>query len=285
MSDPLLIDYARRHAAEMAALLAGHGADEVLQTLRELPADAITCVLPVLQGSLLQRVVDAAGNAMVAEWLDAADFDQAAAVLVRLLPERRQAIIERLASHHRRVDLSHRFAWPAGALGALAARNFVSVPAGATLRDVVDELSRHGDAAPADGEEPRIYVLDDAGRLLGELDVHRALETEDRELPVLRLLVRIESLPADMPLSAALEALVWRRATMVPVVDRDQRPVGVVTLAAVRDGTRGIEAGSAAFETIADLATRFLEVLGGLAALAFGGAPVPAARRDEEARR
>lgn len=281
MSDPLLIDYIERYPAEVAALLAPHDASEVLATLRELPVGAIVKVLPVLPGGLLQRLVASAGDALVALWLDAASFDAVVAVLVRLRPERRGALIELLESHRRRVDLSHRFAWPDGVLGALTARNFVSMPMGATLRDLVTELLRHDDAVE---DEPRIYVLDAAGRMRGEVDMYRALEAEDRDQSLLRYLSRVETLPADMPLATAIDASVWQRSTVVPIVDRDRRPIGTVTLAAIRDGLQGVEAGEAAFETVADLATRFLEVLGGLAGVAFGGAsPGAEARRASRA--
>ncbi|HSG90639.1 MAG TPA: CBS domain-containing protein [Pseudomonadales bacterium] len=280
MADPLLIDFARRYPAEVAVLLAQHGSDEVLATLREQPTDVILRLLPVLPGSLLQRVGERAGDALLAEWLDASSFDEAVAVLVRLRAERRTAIVERLSAHRRRVELTHRFAWPEGVLGALAARNFVTVPVGASLQDVVDELLAHGDGGLDEGgDEARIYVLDDDGGLRGEVDVRRALEAEDREVPVLRCLTRCESLPADMPDDVALEAPIWRRSTVVPVLDRDQRPIGTVTLAAIRDAARGVDEGAQAFDTLADLANRFLEVLGGLAGLAFGGAPDAPGRR------
>lgn len=281
MSDPLLIDYIEHHPAEVAALLSAHEASEVLATLRELPVDAIIRVLPVLPGGLLQRLVSAAGDALVAQWLDAASFDAAVAVLVRLRPERRAAIIELLESHRRRVELSHRFAWPEGVLGALSSRNFVSMPMGATLRDLVTELLRDDDEPE---EEPRIYVLDAAGRMRGEVDMHRALEAEDRDQSLLRYLSRVETLPADMPLATAIDAPVWQRSTVVPIVDRDRRPIGTVTLAAIRDGLQGVDAGEAAFETAADLATRFLEVLGGLAGVAFGGATAEAEARRRASR-
>jgi CBS domain-containing protein len=88
---------------------------------------------------------------------------------------------------------------------------------------------------------------------------------------LLRFLARVETLPAEMPLAAALEAPLWKRVLVVPVVDRDRRPMGTVTLAALREASRGTDAGEQAFETVVDLAARFLEVLGGLASIAFGG--------------
>ena len=268
-ADPLLADYARRYPAEVASQLLSTEVEQVLALLEDLPRDAMLRLLPVLPGTLLARVLERAGESHFAGWLDSAEFAAAVAVLVRLRRERRVAIIERLADHRRRVELGRRFAWPEGVLGALAGRNFLTMPMGATLADLVVELSRQELGAD---EEPRIYVLDPEGRMRGEVDVHRALEAEDRDQSLLRFLARVETLPAEMPLAAALEAPLWQRVLVVPVVDRDRRPMGTVTLAALREASRETVAGEQAFETVVDLAARFLEVLGGLAAMAFGGA-------------
>lgn len=268
MSDPLLADYARRYPAEVASLLLSADAEEVHALLEDLPREAVLRLLPVLPGTLLARVLERAGEGRFAGWLERAEFDAAVAVLVRLRRDRRMAVIEQLEDHRRRVELGQRFAWPEGVLGALAGRNFLTMPMGATLADLVVELSRQELAMD---EEPRIYVLDPEGRMRGEVEVHRALEAEDRNQSLLRFLARVETLPAEMPLAAALEAPLWKRALVVPVVDRDRRPMGTVTLAALRDAVRGTVAGDQAFETVVDLAARFLEVLGGLAGIAFGG--------------
>lgn len=274
LADPLLTDYVQRYPAEVASLLVSSDAEQLLALLEDLPEDAMLRLLPVLPGTLLSRVLERAGDPRVAGWLERAKFDAAVAVLVRLRRERRTAIIERLENHRHRVELGQRFAWPEGVLGALAGRNFLTMPMGATLADLVAELSRQDVLAD---EEPRIYVLDPNGRMRGEVDVHRALEAEDRDQSLLRFLARVETLPAEMPLAAALEAPLWKRVLVVPVVDRDLRPMGTVTLSALREASRGRAAGEQAFETVVDLAARFLEVLGGLAGIAFGG-PRPDAR-------
>lgn len=271
MADPLVMDFARRYPAEVAAMISREPIDEVVALLRALPHDAAVAVLPIVPGSQLGRIIETLGDAETARWLDDAGFDPAVAVLLRLRAERRAPILAAMPTRRRRLAVEARFAWPEGTLGALASRRLVTVPAGATLRDVAAELAALPDAAADD--DVTIHVLDTGGQLRGEVDLRRALESEDRDLPVERCLQRVDGLAADTPIASAVKAPVWRRLARVPVVDRENRLVGTVTHAQLREAVATVDATAEAFETVSDLATNFLDVLGSLAALAFGGAP------------
>jgi magnesium transporter len=277
VTDVLLVDYARSHPAEFAALLSRHPLEEGVKVLRALPeADALS-VLAVLPGSRLRRVLDAVGDDEVAALVAEAPFELAVALLLRLRPARRKAILGHQRDRRRRLDLERRLAWGAGSLGAIASRNFVTVSSGATLEDLVDELRTHEIAL---GDEPELFVLDDGGRLRGAVDLRRALEARDRSVAVLRCLVRHQSLPADMPAAVAVDLPLWRRYGVVPVVDREERLVGTLTLAAARDAARAPSTAQGSLSILVGLSVSFLETLASLVGLLFGSGSESARRRE-----
>jgi Mg/Co/Ni transporter MgtE len=264
--DALMIGHARAFPAEVAGLLSKGDWQEAIGFCRALPDAVAAPVIAASSGRLARDVLADMDEARIAALLGAAEFEDAVGLLTRMPPEWRSAVIAQVASPRRRQMLAQRFAFPEGTLGAIASRSFISVPYDASLRDVADEL--HALSNDRD-DEPPIYILTDGGRLHGALDLYRALETEDLSLAVEACMVKVEPLPAEMPLGAALASPRWNHDTILPVVDRDHCLLGAVTLQRVREAT---EPGQDAkgFDAVLDLSQRFLEVLAGIAGLALG---------------
>lgn len=265
--DALLVEHARAHPAEVAALLRKQDPQEGVDFCLALPDGVAAPVIAVLTGSLLRRVLREVDSARMASLLAAATFEQAVSLLNRVPSEQRGALIAAVTSPRRRQMLSQRFAFAEQTLGAVASRELISVPLGASLRDVAAELHAQGVER---GDEPPIYILGDGGRLLGALDLYRALESEDLDLPVEQCMLAVEVMPADMPLDAALRSPRWNDDTVLPVVDYNHLLLGAVTLQRVREATRH-ESADDSFAAVLDLSQRFLDVLSGIAGLTLGG--------------
>ncbi|MCC5887328.1 MAG: hypothetical protein JJT88_12920 [Gammaproteobacteria bacterium] len=265
--DALLVEHARAYPAEVAALLRKQDPQQAVDFCLALPDEVAASVIAALTGSLARRVLRDVDSARMGVLLGASTFEQAVGLLTRVSPEQRSVMIAGVPSPRRRQLLNQRFLFAEGTLGAIASRELISVPLGASLRDVADEVHAQG-IEP--GEEPPIYILGDGGRLLGALDLYRALETEDLEHPVQKCMLTVDPLPADMPLAAALISPRWNHDTVLPVVDHNQCLLGAVTLQRVREATLP-DSSHDGFNAVLDLSQRFLEVLGGIAALAMGG--------------
>lgn len=264
--DPLQLAHAREFPGEVAAVLARQPAEELRAFLAALPAAAAAAVIAALPSSLAQRALVESEGERIGALLDAADFETAVCLLSRVRPEAREALMARAASAKRRRELTARFRFAEDSLGAIASRDFIALPLGVTLRDVVAEL-RAENIAP--GEAPPIYILSHDGRLHGALDIYRGLGTEDLALPAEQCLIAADPLPAEMPLESALRSSRWREATIVPVVDREHHLLGSVTLQRIRDAARpGSDRDG--FEVVADLSRRYLEVLAGITEVTLG---------------
>lgn len=265
--DALMLGYARSQPAEVAALLRKQGAQQAVDFCLALPDEVAASVIAALTGSLARSVLREVDGARMAGLLGSATFEEAVGLLTRVAPDQRGAMIADVQSPRRRQMLGQRFAFAEGTLGAIASRELISVPLGASLRDVAAEVHAQG-IEP--GKEPPIYILGDGGRLLGELNLYRALESEDLEQPVDQCMLAVEALPADMPLDAALVSPRWNHDTVLPVVDHNHCLLGAVTLQRVREASRP-ESGHDGFDAVLDLSQRFLDVLSGIAGFTLGG--------------
>lgn len=79
-----------------------------------------------------------------------------------------------------------------------------------------------------------ILVVDGDGKLVGILsdrDVLRASrDIGDREVPIGRIMCRdVLTIGPDAPAAAAVERMLRGRYSALPVVDEDERPIGIVT--------------------------------------------------------
>lgn len=266
MPDPLQLAHAREFPAEVAALLAQQDRAEAAAFLLECPPEVAAAVTAALPSSLAQYALAETDDKRISAMFDAADFETAVFLLSRARLETRQELINLVSSKRRRRLLAARFVFPDNSLGAVASRDFIAVPLGSTLRDVVKEL--HAENIEA-GEAPPIYILGDGGRLHGALDLYRSLETEDLDLQVEHCLTGVEPLPGDMPLESALLSPRWKGATVVPVVDRKNHLLGSVTLQQIQEASQPF-IGQEDANVVVDLSRRYFEVLGGLTDLTLG---------------
>lgn len=278
MKDALLQDYAREHPSEFAAVLLCHSYEEARDLLEALDEEETLAVLAVLPGSWLQRALDGVGDARIALWLGDADSDLAVALLARVRDDRRAAILAALPDDRPRGMLEERLAWPGGTLGAIAERSFVVLPAEATVGQLAAELRALGTGAT--GAE--VLLLDEGGRLRGTVDLRRALGTEDQTTALRRCLQSTRSLPGEMQAAVAVDLPLWRQVRSVPVVDRQRRPVGTLTLDRARDALRGSQPQAGNVELAAQLGADFFEVLARLLGILLqdgSGAPRSVRRR------
>lgn len=113
--------------------------------------------------------------------------------------------------------------YPEDSVGAWADPDVVVLPADARAGDVLERARQPGGAS---GE--RVYVLNGAGRLAGVVDLPTLLRAPaDARLGTLAAPAQFV-LPAVMPLAGALAHPAWRELSEVPVVERGERPIGML---------------------------------------------------------
>lgn len=222
--NPLRVAYARAHPDELAALLAGIPLDELLGTLRDLPADACAAVIARLPHPVSVRLLASQSDETVAAWLAQAPLDDALTLVMHLADERRGRILATLPIRHMRRTLERLVVYPQQTVGALVDPTVVRVSATTELAEAVN-LLRAGDQQ----ELEWIWIVDAESRYVGLLDLSRALLARSERVTVGELAVPLTALRAETALAAARDVSEWLKHPELPVVDHQHHLLGALS--------------------------------------------------------
>ncbi|WP_343713316.1 magnesium transporter [Inquilinus sp.] len=221
------------HSADLAALLEALHPDDrrvAVGLIRvQLTTDAEA--LAWLNEDVRQEVLDLLGPQDVAAALQELDSDDALALIETLDEGERDAVLANIPAEERRVLLEG-LDFPEYSAGRLMQRELVSVPDYWTVGKTIDWL-RSAENLP--DEFYSLFLVDARGLPTGQLPLARFLRgRRPAKLAELEL-EDIHPIPAEMDQEEV--ALLFRRYAMVsaPVVDRDGKLLGVITLDDVVD--------------------------------------------------
>ena len=218
---------ARLHPAEVADLVeaASHReGEEILAAVRadaEREADVFEELDPQHQIEFVEQMSDDVAAALLARM----ESDDAADVIGGLEEDRREAVLSRLPTvQQRRVRAL--LGYDPTTAGGLMSPDFICLYSQATREEALDRLRRSTGSADA---LTWVYVMNQRHRLRGALQVVDLLRAEpDRTLGELAAPARQVRTDADLEEVARLMADF--DLTVVPVVDDEQRLLGVITV-------------------------------------------------------
>lgn len=227
--------------------------DEAAQKLEGLPAREVASLLashsPLASGAVLRRLTPGLAAEVLAE-LDRDAFRglmqtlepvRAAALLARLDPEAREKLLALLDSSDAK-ELRDLMSYPPDTAGGVMDPRVTVFRADATVREALAKLRAQRGRPIAD-----VFVVNGEGRLVGALPLQElAVAEPGLKIQELRLRVPV-SVQATSPREEVVEVFARGIGTSVPVVDYDNRPVGVIRHDALVAATQA--------EATADLAT------------------------------
>ena len=256
--NPLACAYARLYPDEVAASLSKRGADALYGTLDSLPADVAANVIARLPHGHAVRYLSGFDGTRIAAWIDAADLGHALSILLHVGLDRRQRILEGLASRSKRRILSRLVVYPPGTAGAtlnpVAPRLEVSM----SLADAV-ELLRGDNLQP----EQAIWLVDGDGNYQGLLDSARALTARTDHAGLDEFMLKVRPLRAETTLSNAHHSDQWLQQAELPVIDEQGHLLGSIARARLQAELGSADmAASGLIDAISDLAYQYLRVLG-----------------------
>jgi len=232
-SSPLQAAFARKHPAELAALLAAGPREQLTAALHRLPADAGAAVIAKLPQNLSARLLAGEADEVVGRWLAQAALDDALTLVMGVAKERRERLLAGLPGRRLRRTLEQLVIYPKKTVGALVNPTAVRIAAGTRLHEAVAML-RAGEHA----ELNWIWVVDEQGRYAGLLDLGKALLTRASEVPVSEIAVRPEPLRAEISLPAARDLEDWLRYPELPVIDYQGHLLGALSRLRLMDALR-----------------------------------------------
>jgi magnesium transporter len=183
-------------------------------------------VLPELDETVRDQLLPELPKGFLASAIAELETDNAAYVLENLDEARRQEILAQVPTLDR-VAVERNLEYPEDTAGRLMQTDLVAVPPFWTVGQVIDHM-REAEDLPETFSD--IYVVDPTHHVVGSVDLSRLLRTK-REVPV----DQIMDAGRQVVLATADQEEVARQferhdLKSAPVVDADQRLVGVVTV-------------------------------------------------------
>ncbi len=189
-------------------------------TLSELPPE------------LLPQIFDSLGNERVAQILSRLELDDLVEFVEWLDPDRRETIIE-LLPEKTRAELGRAELYPPSSAGRVMTTRFVALERDMTAQEAIERIR----AAGLSETESilYLYVVDDKRHLLGVVPLRRLVAASpDRRCEELMVTEPV-SVRADADQEEAAKLVARYNLLAIPVVDEEQRILGVITVDDVID--------------------------------------------------
>jgi CBS domain-containing protein len=218
---------AKLHPAELADLVEAASHDEGEEIMAAVAADPEreADVFEELEESHQREFVEDRSDEEIAELLARMETDDAADLVLQLPEERREDVIGLLSSFQAR-RLRTLLGYDPATAGGLMTPEFVCVYADATREEALERLERS--SLPADALT-WIYGMNTHRRLRGGIALADLIRTPagERLWDVLR---PVQTVRADADLEEVARLMTDFDLTIVPVVDEDDRVLGIVTV-------------------------------------------------------
>lgn len=257
--DALSLQFAHDFPASFAKAIVRFGPDEVCALLNSMPNGIAAGVAARLSSNRLNTVL-ASGLAKPDAWLEAASFDDAVAILGLMPRERCMALVDSVENRVLRRRLRQYLSYPAHSVGSLVSGTLVRFQHDLAIKEIFLELQSH----QAQTRPPAIVIEQD-GKYLGLL---RLWQVTVRGLGggVARdFAEQVSPMRPETPLVNAMHAELWRNHQWLPVVDHEQRLLGVVSQHQIIERLRQKGAAESTIQgNISMLGTQYLNIMGAL---------------------
>jgi magnesium transporter len=160
------------------------------------------------------------------------DSDDALDLILNLNPVFQKEILYKLSTKDR-MTLEEGLTFPADSAGRLMQREFVAVPEFWSVGDTIDYLRSAGDRLPDDFFD--LIVIDPSYHVRGEIPLDKLIRSKREEKVRDLTLKEVHTIPATLDQEEV--AHIFRREELksAPVVDDDDRLIGVITIDDVID--------------------------------------------------
>lgn len=213
--------YLRRFPADAARLVESSPLEQSVRLLQSEPTPYAVAVIERLASNVAADVLQAAGPEHAARLLEAMDPVRAAPVLAWLEDPVRDAILVRIDTGAAR-ELRAMAEYPPQTAGRLMDPRVIALRRGTPAREAVARLRRVRTAAVSD-----VFLIDDENRLAGRVRLQDLVMASPGEA-LDRSAEPAISVGGAATAEEVVELLTDRRLTSLPVVDFEERLIGVI---------------------------------------------------------
>lgn len=185
-----------------------------------------------LEPEILKETLSYMPAARVATIISELDSDDALNLIINLDEDFQKDIIRKLSARDR-VVIEQGLTFPEDSAGRLMQREYVAIPQFWTVGKTIDYLRAAADDLPDEFYD--LIVIDPSYHVVGEIPLSRLVRAKRPEKIENLMLDETHPIPADMDQEDV--AQIFRREGLgsAPVVDADERLIGVITIDDVID--------------------------------------------------
>ena len=224
----------RLHPADLAEIAADLPPSEGVELLETLEEEVAADTLEEMDPEDQVRMLEALGPERAARMLERMSPDDAADLLQDLDREEAEALLSEM-DRDEAAEILGLLRYEEESAGGLMTTEFVTVEPEETCQGVIEAL-RH--RVPEEEHAYHVFVIDEEGRLVGEISLY--------ELVVAPGDAQVGTVMHDDPISVrvdegqneVVEAITKYNLLALPVVDEEERLVGIVTVDDVIDLVR-----------------------------------------------
>jgi magnesium transporter len=220
---PILADI---HPSDIAEILSHLNEEERKSIFGLLSAERASEVLVELGEPVAEDVLEEMDNRQIAEMVNEMESDDAADLLSDLPPDQAAEVLQHVEEESSE-EIQELLLYPEDSAGGIMAKEFVSVPASASVQMAIEEIRKKQE------EIENIYycfVTDDFGTLLGSITM-RALILASNKTKV-RQIMDQEVVSIDVTMDQEEVAKIFRKYNLVvaPVINQRGKLLGRITI-------------------------------------------------------
>jgi CBS domain-containing protein len=224
----------RLHPADLAEIAGELPPAEGVELLETLEEEVAADTLEEMDPDDQVRMLEALGPERAARMLERMSPDDAADLLQDLGREEAEALLSEM-DRDEAAEILKLLRYEEESAGGLMTTEFVTVEPEETCQGVIDAL-RH--RVPDEEHAYHVYVIDEDGKLVGEISLYEVVVAPG-EAPVGTVMHDDPiSVRVDEDKDEVVEAITKYNLLAVPVVDDEERLVGIVTVDDVIDLVR-----------------------------------------------
>ena len=210
---------------DVAQYLSSLDTENMLKVFRILPSEISSDVFSYMDDDQREKLIATIGDQEICRLVDDMFIDDAVDFLEDLPSDLVKKVLENVSDDTRKV-INRFLSYPDNSAGSIMTIEFCAFPADYTVAEAMREIRRTG----VDKETINtLYVLDKSGKLTGTLALRKLISADD-DRPVGELIdtnfVTVGTLDDQ---ETVAETVRKYDLLAVPVVDKEGRPVGIIT--------------------------------------------------------
>jgi magnesium transporter len=222
---------ANMYPADLAELLDDLPRDDRVTLFEALPVDQGAAVLSELKGETLRLILHSASPAKLGPMLDRLPADEVTFLLEHLTQRQREAVLAKMSPRDA-AEVQRLLRHPPRTAGRLMTEKFATIRPEWTVAETLDHLKR---IDPEVETVQSLYALDERGRLVGYVALRRLFPAPpDRRIADM-MERRLLTVRPDASQEEVARLVSKYDVHAIPVVDEDNRLLGIVTVDDVID--------------------------------------------------